>query len=109
MLIPAPPMSNTERQRQFRERNPGYYGRLHARRRAGENVAAAQLQAAAQAMAMKREPLALPAPAEKLEIPGMNMIPAIPALSQLDEARRSPLPVSEQATFPPHPAKSLAA
>lgn len=28
-----PPVSNTERQRQFRERNPGYYRRLHAKRR----------------------------------------------------------------------------
>jgi hypothetical protein len=27
-------MSNTERQRRFRERNPGYYQRLHAKRRA---------------------------------------------------------------------------
>lgn len=27
-------MSNTERQRRFRERNPGYYKRLHAKRRA---------------------------------------------------------------------------
>ncbi|MGI9013721.1 MAG: hypothetical protein ACR2GY_05655 [Phycisphaerales bacterium] len=26
-------MSNTERQRQFRERNPGYYGRLHRKRK----------------------------------------------------------------------------
>ncbi|MGC4031893.1 MAG: hypothetical protein QM754_09215 [Tepidisphaeraceae bacterium] len=29
-----PPVSNAERQRRFRERNPGYYQRLHARRRA---------------------------------------------------------------------------
>ena len=28
------PMSNTERQRRFRERNPGYYGRLHRKRNA---------------------------------------------------------------------------
>jgi hypothetical protein len=28
------PMSNTERQRRFRERNPGYYGRLHRKRKA---------------------------------------------------------------------------
>ena len=27
-------MSNKERQRQFRERNPGYYGRLHRKRKA---------------------------------------------------------------------------
>ncbi|MGI9014356.1 MAG: hypothetical protein ACR2GY_08920 [Phycisphaerales bacterium] len=29
----SPPVSNTERQRQFRERNPGYYGRLHRKRK----------------------------------------------------------------------------
>jgi len=34
MIKYPPPMSNTERQRRFRERNPGYYQRLHAKRRA---------------------------------------------------------------------------
>jgi hypothetical protein len=33
-IVPTPPMSNTERQRQFRERNPGYYARIKARERA---------------------------------------------------------------------------
>ena len=30
-------MSNTERQRRFRKRNPGYYKRLHRQRQATEN------------------------------------------------------------------------
>jgi hypothetical protein len=38
-----PAMSNAERQRQFRERNPGYYGRLHRQRRARVKACAAQL------------------------------------------------------------------
>lgn len=68
-------MTNAERQRRFRERNPGYYQRLHAKRRAGEKARAAELIAAAQAMAAKREPLMLPAPVETIEIPGMTTIP----------------------------------
>ena len=81
---PARPTSNTERQRQFRERNPGYYGRLHARRR--EVIKALRQQiAAAEATAARREPLALPAPVERVEIPGMTIpaTAAIPALAPL--------------------------
>jgi hypothetical protein len=83
MLLPFRPMSNNERQRRFRERNPGYYGRLHARGRAGAKAGAAQLLAAAKAMAEKHEPLALPAPVVTIEIPGMTMIPALSPLSAL--------------------------
>ena len=55
---PVPAMSNTERQRQFRERNPGYYGRLHAKRRV--TLRAMAMQQAQPA----RAPLMLPAPVE---------------------------------------------
>ena len=65
-------MSNTERQRRFRERNPGYYGRLHRQRRApikamlaqswAEARARAQAEAEASVTAVKRVPLMLPAP-----------------------------------------------
>ncbi len=86
-------MSNTERQRKFRERNPGYYAHLQAQRRAPIKAARAKLKAmqaelfAAQlAMAVKREPLMLPAPVEMIEIPGMTTIDAIPT--------REPLPLS---------------
>jgi hypothetical protein len=81
-------MTNAQRQRRFRERHPGYYGRLHARRRAGGKAAVeryrvamqAAAAAAAQAAPARREPLALPAPAERIEIPGMTTIPAIAAI-----------------------------
>jgi hypothetical protein len=49
-------MSNAERQRQFRERHPGYYARLHARRRAGEKAAAEA--AGAQLAALSQPPAA---------------------------------------------------
>ena len=45
-------MSNLERQRRFRERNPGYYGRLHAKRRARvQALLEAKRQAAQAALA----------------------------------------------------------
>lgn len=39
MLRRCAPLSNTERQRLFRERHPGYYQRLHAKRRAAVKAA----------------------------------------------------------------------
>jgi hypothetical protein len=98
MLKPVPPMSNLERQRQFRERNPGYYGRLHARRRA-ETEARLEMKRleAAQAKVARRQPLMLPAPVETIEIPGMNVIPALHELQALQAlAAPAPLPVSPQ-------------
>jgi hypothetical protein len=88
-------VSNTERQRQFRERNPGYYQRLHAQRRAEVKALRAMCEAeritveaaavrvlAGQTVAeqvavpvVRREMLMLPAPAEALVIPGVNAIP----------------------------------
>ena len=40
------PMSNAERQRRFRERNPGYYARIQARKRASAKRGAKQFLAA---------------------------------------------------------------
>ena len=74
MLRRALPMSNNERQRLFRERNPGYYGRLHARQRAAVRAALAAAQEA-KAIHVKPAPLMLPAPVEVIEIPGMTTIP----------------------------------
>jgi hypothetical protein len=79
MLLPFTPESNLERQRRFRERNPGYYTRANRARRAAERQAQeARVLAAMRAMGFgaHREPLMLPAPVEVLEIPGMNAIPA---------------------------------
>lgn len=73
MLFIPPPVSNAERQRQFRERNPGYYGRLHAKRRGCLRVPmTATIAIAAPAT---RTPLMLPAPVEAIIIPGINTIP----------------------------------
>ena len=69
----VPPVPNTERQRQFRERNPGYYQRWHARRRA---VIKAGL---AEARARAIETLALPAASEPLALPAMPVRLALPA------------------------------
>jgi hypothetical protein len=52
-------MSNAERQREFRERNPGYYGRLHAIRRAECRARVAALLAAAR-QAVLPAPLQIP-------------------------------------------------
>jgi hypothetical protein len=43
MLIKVPAKTNAQRQRDFRKRNPGYYGRLHARKRAATKASAAIL------------------------------------------------------------------
>src|SRR5688500_12239052 len=83
-----PPMSNAERQRHFRERNPGYYGRLHAKRRAAVR-ALATARAAASATAAKSAPLMLPAPVEMIVIPGLNAIPQTLAAAR----ELAPLPV----------------
>jgi hypothetical protein len=69
------PVSNAERQRQFRERNPGYYGRLKAKERAATK-ARVEKKIAIEAIlyAYRTMPLMLPAPVEALEIRGMTTI-----------------------------------
>jgi hypothetical protein len=63
-----PPVSNTERQRQFRERNPGYYARIKAKQRAASKAYVAELRAKeaaiAKILAIQPMPLMLPAPVE---------------------------------------------
>jgi hypothetical protein len=90
-----PPVSNTERQRQFRERNPGYYARLQAKRRAGCKARVAAARAADRAMAAmlaKSRQLLLPAPVEVPVIPGLNAIPATLAAAR----EYAPLPRSSR-------------
>jgi hypothetical protein len=106
MIKPVPPMSNTERQRRFRERNPGYYGRLHRKRSGGtkrmleqqriaahaaidaryqaEKAARAELLAQAKAIvaSFNRVPLMLPAPAPPNPLAG-----DIAALAEARKAR----------------------
>ena len=73
MITIPPPTSNAERQRQFRQRNPGYYQRLQARKRAGIR-ATIDVMVAVDEMSTPKETLALPAPVEVLELPGLNMV-----------------------------------
>jgi hypothetical protein len=69
MLLTVSPTSNTERQREFRERNPGYYGRWHRRRKA-------KIEAAIHAHAALHAPaLALPAPVQLLLPAPMEQLP----------------------------------
>ena len=70
-------VSNTERQRQFRERNPDYYRRLQAKRRARVKVGSAQLLAEVN-LAIS-EPIALPAPVEAIAIPARPFPLMLPA------------------------------
>ena len=70
MLKNLPPVSNAERQRQFRKRNPGNSKRRHARTRAGFLAYMATPAIAAP----QKEMLALPAPVETLDLPGLNLI-----------------------------------
>src|SRR5687768_6139066 len=86
-----PPVSNTERKRQFRERNPGYYARIQAKKRAASKAYVAamlQKERAMAAMLAKSKQLLLPAPVELFVIPGVNAIP------QTLTAAREPAPLS---------------
>jgi hypothetical protein len=95
MLSPAPPISNTERQRRFRARNPGYFNKYNARRRGNPEATRAYLAAIVQtaeatvAAAATPSPLLLPAPVQLPLFPGLNLIDETPA--------PAPLPVSEPA------------
>lgn len=70
MLLPVPRMSNTERQRKFRKRHPGYFKKYNGRKKASRLAAQAQLKADARAQAeqaaaeaaaaVTHEPAALP-------------------------------------------------
>jgi hypothetical protein len=123
MLTPTQPMSSTERVREFRKRHglarPTLLGGLawsgvrtpaprarRARKARPQIVLAVQMERAAPPAALPLSPPAAPpapapAPAVTVEIPGMNMTPAI--------AAPLPLPMSERATIPPSAAKSIAA
>jgi hypothetical protein len=76
-----PPKSNTERQRLFRKRNPGYYQRLHAKRRAKIAAMVAAMNAVPpetqQALAAPRQPLLLPAPVVIMELPVQQATPVV--------------------------------
>jgi hypothetical protein len=92
-----PPVSNTERQRQFRERNPGYYARIQAKKRAASKAYVAamrQKERAIAAMLAKSRQLLLPAPVELPAIAGMNSIDALRDALRKREA----VPIARQAS-----------
>jgi hypothetical protein len=94
-----PPMTNAERQREFRLRNPDYYRLLQAKRRAPLKAAraarrremAAGARVAAILHAYRTLPLMLPAPVETIEIAGITALPlraAIPVPELVEAIRR---------------------
>jgi hypothetical protein len=90
-----PPKTNAERQAAFRERNPDYYKLIQRRNRARLKAHRLELQRReAAAKVLKRALLALPAPVERIEIPGMNAIPAAGELEAMREAVAVPVPVA---------------
>jgi hypothetical protein len=68
-------MTNTQRQREFRRRNPGYYQRLHAQRRAGVLAYREKHRAIAAVMQEIPQVLMLPAPGQSSVIPMPVLIP----------------------------------
>src|SRR5690242_5454100 len=92
MLVPCPPKSNVERQREFRKRNPGYFNKYNARQRAMAKRAKERVRELIQAQAQadreaaraeatlailaKPEPLMLPAPVQDPTMAAINALAA---------------------------------
>ena len=109
LLIPAP-KSNAERQREFRERNPGYFRkyyavkrsiakRVRARMQAEAQAAQAALIAAARAEATlailaKPEPLMLPAPAQDPTMAANKALVDTVAVRAVRQAAPLPAPLA---------------
>ena len=77
MLSHPQPKSNYQRQVEFRQRNPGYFRKYSARRSELRKAAKAMVLELMQAQIARPEPLMLPAPVERIEIPGMTTIEPI--------------------------------
>ena len=111
------PMTNAERQAEFRRRNPGYYQRLHAQRRAALKARMAQRKEAERAAVMAMadaqampEPvtLTIPVPTFRLALPAPVVDPAVLAIDALaaklvaqklaPHADPVPVPLSAQST-----------
>jgi hypothetical protein len=67
-------MSNYQRQRAFRERNPGYYNKYYARRKASDTHAAAAWLAATQAAAAATAAAAQTAAEAPVPAPAMKKV-----------------------------------
>jgi hypothetical protein len=77
------PATNTERQAAFRRRNPGYYQRLHAKRKAECLARVAQLAAVEQMPAPVL--LTLPLPTWRLALPAPVVDPLLLEINALAE------------------------
>ena len=95
-------MSNAERQRRFRERNPGYYGRLHRKRNAAIKAileqqkaeAAARIQAEIQARLQMEQEFKLAIikqlpPISRMLPPAVPPDPLMQEIAALAEKRRA--------------------
>lgn len=108
MIVPNLPMSNRERQAEFLRRHPDYYRKRRAKERAEQEarMEARRLemqQAAERATVVRREPLMLPAPVERIEIPGMTTAVTVADLEALRarmERELVPVPVQRATSFP---------
>ena len=93
MLKRVAPMSNNERQRRFRERHPGYYGRLHRKRNAPIKAMLAQrwaeFRAQAHAEAQASVVAVKPMPPTMLMLPAPAIDPLAIELSALTESRKA--------------------
>ena len=87
MLKPAPAMTNAERQRKFRKRNPGYHRRYMPERRPIEEAARRQMLENASAGRAIRN--AIPAPVGDAQTAGIVMgdVSTIARLKRLEIPR----------------------
>jgi hypothetical protein len=102
MLLPAPPMSNAERQRRFQDAHPGYDRRRKARQRGSEKRGAAQLAAQLAAklhaageveaaaslvqslpLHARAQLLLIPVPTTRLALPAPVEMPVLPAINDI--------------------------
>ncbi len=89
-------MSNYERQVAFRQRNPGYYRRLHRRRRAAEQARGVEMEMAQAAATAAALPAALPAPKPVLMLPA----PVVDPITEQINAIRARLAAAEPLAVP---------
>lgn len=98
---------NAERQREFRERNPGYYGRLHAKRRAETKARYAEYLAAERLKAQETATVELQETAtvelrESVPVVAQEPVHIAPTIAEPVK----PTPV-KQSTLPPQEAMLL--
>lgn len=106
MLLPAPPLSNAQRQRDFQARHPGYDRKRKARQRAAFNAAAKAARAAREAMnaPATAQPPALPAPVVDPVMIAMNEMVA--NLARAKRQTHAPAALVPRSSARPMPVKA---